>query len=103
MGPPVKEVDGHTCTEYGPMKEPQNPEAFDERPYLALSTDILRTEPGDAYEEPLGTVLIDYREGNGRFNLSHIGDLAKRHNESLDLWYEVEADVRDALKALDNL
>lgn len=47
--------------------------------------------------------VINYREGNGRFNLSHIGDLAKRHNESLDLWYEVEADVRDALKALDNL
>jgi len=47
--------------------------------------------------------VIDYREGNGRFNLSHIEDLARRHNDSLDLWYDVEADVREALKALDNL
>lgn len=47
--------------------------------------------------------VIDYREGNGRFNLSMISDLAQRHNESLDLWNEVESDVRLALKQLKNL
>lgn len=44
--------------------------------------------------------VLDYREGKGRFNLSHITDRYERDNVAHDLWYEVEADVRAAIDAL---
>jgi anti-sigma-K factor RskA len=47
--------------------------------------------------------VIDYREGNGKFNLSHIADPEQRQNEAIELWYQVESDVVWALNQLNNL
>lgn len=61
------------------------------------------TQSGSSIRRTVRSALqqvLDYREGKGKFNLSHIADLNERYNAAHDLWYEVEADVRAAIDAL---
>lgn len=63
----------------------------------------LRIERGaEAEVERLrGTLqqVLDYRHGQGKYDLSHITNPHEKANAAHDLWYEVEADIRAALDA----
>ena len=56
----------------------------------------MKTEKLKSIVLPAIKQVFDYRNGNGKFNLSHIQDQHERTNAALDLWYEVESDLREA-------
>lgn len=44
--------------------------------------------------------VLDYRQGKGRFNLSHL-NFCERDNAAHDLWQEVEDDIRQAIEIIE--